>query len=77
MPTIRNIVEKYGNKGLWGKYGLKDAFNPTANWIASDYLGIDQGPIVMMIENFKNGFVWKYTMKDPIIKKGLAILFKY
>jgi len=77
IPTIRNILSKYGNKGLWGKYGFKDAFNPTADWIGTDYLGIDQGPIVIMIENFKNGFVWKYTMKDPVIKKGLDVLFKY
>ena len=77
IPTIKNILHKYGKEGLWGKYGFKDAFNPTANWIGTDYLGIDQGPIVIMIENYKNGFVWKYTMKDPIIKKGLEKLFNY
>lgn len=77
IPTIKNLLNKYGYKGLWGKYGFKDAFNPTANWFAADYLGIDQAPIVIMIENLKNGFVWTNTMKDPIIKRGLEKLFNY
>lgn len=74
LPALKNMYSKYGEKGLWGKYGFKDAFNPTLNWFASDYLGIDQGPIVIMIENYRNGFVWKHCMKDSIIKKGLEIL---
>ena len=74
IPTIMNFKEKYGDKGLWGKYGFKDAFNPTLNWFDNDYLGIDQGPIVIMIENFKTGFVWKYCMNDPVIKKGMEKL---
>lgn len=77
LPTIKNLLNKYGKQGLWGEYGFKDAFNPTANWIAKDYLGIDQAPIVIMIENLKNGFVWKYTMKDPVISNGLKVLFNY
>jgi hypothetical protein len=48
-PCIKNIYEKYG-KGLWGKYGLKDAFNPTAGWY-DPIISIDEGPIVIMIEN--------------------------
>ncbi|MFH0735214.1 MAG: glucoamylase family protein [bacterium] len=73
-PTIINMYEKYGNKGLWGKYGFVDAFNPTAGWFAKDYIGIDQAPIVLMIENYRNGFVWNYCKKDPVIKKGLEVL---
>jgi len=74
IPTLYNMYEKYGKKGLWGKYGFVDAFNPTVNWFASDYLGIDQAPIVLMIENYKTGFVWKYCMKDPVIIEGLKRL---
>lgn len=74
IPTLMNMYKKYGSQGLWNKYGFLDAFNPTLNWYNSDYLGIDQGPIVLMIENFRNGFVWKYVMKDPIIQKGLKAL---
>lgn len=74
VPTIQNLYSRYGEKGLWGKYGFKDAFNPTAGWYDPDYLGLDQGPIVIMIENYKSGLIWKYSMKDPVIKKGLRLL---
>ncbi|MCK9398631.1 MAG: hypothetical protein M0Q51_01380 [Bacteroidales bacterium] len=70
LPTIKSIIEKYGEK-LWGRYGFYDAFNPTANWINDDFIGIDQGPMLIMIENFRTGLVWNYMMKDPVIQKGL------
>jgi hypothetical protein len=77
IPTARNLVEKYGDK-IWGKYGFLDSFNLTANWVDSDYLGIDQGPMLMMIENFRTGLVWEYVMKDEIIQTGLERLgFEY
>ncbi len=71
IPALINMKNKYGDKGLWGKYGFVDAFNPTAKWFDKDYLGLDQGPIVLMIENYSTEFVWKYMMKDEIIQKGL------
>jgi hypothetical protein len=74
IPTLINMYQKYGARGLWGRYGFVDAFNPTVNWYDSDYLGIDQGPILLMIENFRTGLVWKYCMKDPVIQKGLKRL---
>lgn len=70
LPTIKSMNIKYGKK-LWGKYGYYDAFNPTANWVDDDFLGIDEGPMLMMIENFRTGLIWNYEMKDPIIQKGL------
>ncbi len=77
LPTIRNINQKYGST-IWGKYGYFDSFNPTANWVNNDYIGIDQGPMMIMIENFRTGLVWNYVMKDPIIQKGLNRLgFEY
>ncbi len=74
LPTIENFYNNLGSKGLWGKYGFVDAFNLTAGWYDKDYLGIDQGPIVIMLENYRTGFVWKTIMKDPIIKNGLKSL---
>lgn len=71
IKTLKNMYSKYKDKGIWGKYGFVDAFNLTVNWFDKDFLGIDQGPIVLMIENFRNDFVWKYIMKDKLIKKGL------
>jgi hypothetical protein len=78
IPALKNMYDKYGDKGLWGKYGLKDAFNLTVDWFDKDYLGLDEGPIVIMIENYRTGLVWKYAMKDPVIQKGLTKLgFEY
>lgn len=74
IPTLMNLKYKYGEAGLWTKYGFQDSFNPTAGWTASDRIGIDQGPIVLMIENYKNDFVWKYFMKDKLIINGLQRL---
>jgi hypothetical protein len=73
LPTIKSMNAKYG-KQLWGKYGYYDSFNPTAKWVNNDFIGIDQGPMLMMIENFRTGLVWDYVMKDPIIQKGLTKL---
>ena len=70
LPTIKSLNKKLGKK-LWGKYGYYDAFNLTAKWFDDDFLGIDEGPMLIMIENFRTGLVWNYVMKDPIIQKGL------
>jgi hypothetical protein len=74
IPTINSFNEKYAEEGLWGPYGYYDAFNLTAGWYDKDYIGIDQGPIVLMIENFRSGMIWKYVMEDPIIQQGLRRL---
>jgi hypothetical protein len=70
LPTIKSIIEVNGDK-IWGKYGFYDAFNQTAGWVNDDFVGIAQGPMLIMIENFRTGLVWDYVMKDPIIQKGL------
>jgi hypothetical protein len=70
LPTIKSINEKYGEK-IWGRYGYYDSFNPTAEWVDNDFVGIDEGPMLIMIENFRTGMIWNYVMKDPIIQKGL------
>jgi hypothetical protein len=73
LPTIKSINERYGDR-LWGKYGYYDSFNLTANWVNDDFIGIDQGPMLIMIENFRTGLVWDYVMKDSVIQKGLSTL---
>lgn len=74
IPTLRAMFQRYGHKGLWGRYGFVDAFNPTVGWFDNDYLGIDQGPILLMIENFRTGLIWEYSMRDPVIQTGLKRL---
>lgn len=77
LPTVRSMNERMGN-AIWGRYGYYDSFNLTANWVNSDYIGIDQGPMLIMIENFRTGLVWNYVMKDPVITEGLEKLgFSY
>ena len=77
IPAVKAMRNKYGDS-LWTKYGFVDAFNPTYitsstphGWFDKDYLGIDQGPIVLMIENHRNGFVWKMMKKNKYIVEGL------
>ena len=70
IPAIHEMQALYGDK-LYSKYGFVDAFNPTLDWFDADYLGIDQGPIVAMIENHRSGLVWKTMRKNPHIVRGL------
>ncbi len=74
LPTLMHFKDEFGHRGLWDRYGFVDAFNLTADWYGKDYLGIDQGPIILMIENFRTEFVWKFMMKDSIIINGLKRL---
>lgn len=74
LAAIAAMRDRYGDRGLWGEDGFKDAFNPTADWIADDELAIDQAPIVLMIENWRNGFVWRHMMRDAVVRRGLDVL---
>ena len=59
---------------LWGMYGFYDAFSETDNWYPKKYLAIDQGPIVVMMENYRSGLLWKLFMSCPEVKTGLKKL---
>lgn len=63
---------------LWGDYGFKDAFNLNTRWFADSYLAIDQGPIVVMIENYRTGLLWNLFMQNTNVQAGLTKLgFSY
>jgi hypothetical protein len=66
----------YKNKKdkIWGEYGFYDAFSETDNWYLPHYLAIDQGPIVVMMENYRSGLLWNLFMSCPEIKLGLKKL---
>jgi len=85
IPAIREMSTRYG-ANLYSTYGFLDAFNPTlrdteqlkhgrvvpgVGWFDVDYLGIDEGPIVAMIENYRSGLVWKTMRKNAHIVRGL------
>lgn len=74
LQALKTMYNNYcvgSETRLWGPYGFKDAFNPKNNWYGTDYIGIDQGPIVLMIENYFTQSVWKSFMKSPYIQLGL------
>lgn len=89
LPALMAMQAKYGEK-LYTRYGFKDAFNPSftftdagsrsgtvdpqLGWIARDHLGIDQGPILAMLENHRSGLIWKTMRKSPHIRNGLKKL---
>jgi hypothetical protein len=73
MKALRHFYYDLGDK-IWGEYGFTDAFSEQHNWYAKSYLAIDQGPIVVMIENYRTGLLWKLFMSSPEIQKGLTKL---
>ncbi len=77
MKALKHFYNDLGDK-IWSEYGFTDAFNETKNWYASSHLAIDQGPIIVMIENYRTGLMWKLFMSCPEIKSGLTKLgFEY
>lgn len=66
------------NDTLWGPYGFYDAFSIHHDWVSNGYLAIDQGPIILMIENFRTQLLWNLFMNDTDVQKGLQKLdFSY
>ena len=57
-----------------GESGPYDAFNQSRNWYTQSYLAIDQGPIIVMIENYRSGLLWENFMKNTEIQQGLTKL---
>ncbi len=70
MKAMRYFYYALGDK-LFGEYGFHDAFNLSQRWFAPSYIAIDQGPIVVMIENYRTGLLWEYFMKNEEVQRGL------
>ncbi len=73
MQALKFFYYTIGDR-LWGPYGFYDAFNVTQGWTATSYLAIDQGPIIIMIENYRTGLLWNLFMSAPEVQNGLTIL---
>lgn len=89
LPALMSMKARYGDK-LYSRYGFKDAFNPSftfteagsrsgtvdprIGWIARDHLGIDQGPILAMLENHRSDLIWRTMRKSPHVRTGLKRL---
>ncbi|MFL5541695.1 MAG: glucoamylase family protein, partial [Longimicrobiaceae bacterium] len=86
IPALREMRRRYGDR-LFQRYGFVDAFNPTltdpalrvqagsivpgVGWFDVDYLGIDQGPILLQAENHRSGLIWRLMRKSPYVARGL------
>lgn len=73
MEALRFFYYKLGDR-LWGPYGFYDAYSPTHQWWANSYLAIDQGPVVLMIENHRSGLLWNLFMQAPEVQTALEDL---
>ncbi len=73
MQALKHFYNDLGDK-IWGEYGFIDAFSESKNWYAKSNLAIDQGPIVVMIENYRTGLLWNLFMSCPEVQKGLQKL---
>jgi hypothetical protein len=77
IPTVKHFAEM--NLGMTGRYGFKPSFNetfvvessPTGWWVTPYHFGIDQGPIVLMVENYRTGLLWNIMRRCPPVVTGL------
>ncbi len=73
MNALRFFYYKLGDR-IWTEYGFTDAFNLSERWFTNQQLAINQGPIILMIENHRSGLLWDLLMNDDEIKRGLTLL---
>lgn len=70
MKALKHFYRDLGGQ-LWGNYGLRDGFNVSENWFDDVYMGLNQAPIVVMIENYRTGLIWNKFMSNPEIQPAL------
>jgi hypothetical protein len=80
LAALKYFYRTYGSD-LWGDFGFRDAFNLTysskgvsGRWFSDGYLAIDQGPIIVMIENYRSGLLWNLFMANPEIQSALTAI---
>lgn len=70
IACLENIRNNYGDT-MWGPYGFSDAMNVGKQWFSDKVLGIDQGPILLMIENYRTGLIWKFMNQNVSVRAAL------
>jgi hypothetical protein len=83
LPATLEMYHRFG-AAIYSSYGFVDAFNASvrrsvgvqsarghSGWVDPDYVGIDQGPILAMIENYRSDLVWRVMRSDPYLQQGL------
>jgi len=75
LPSLRRLNKQYPE--ITNEYGFKCSYNPTftsgkkKGWMSKGYYGLDQGPIIMMIENYRTGMIWRLLRRSPVFVRGL------
>lgn len=75
MAAFKYFYRELGAE-LWGIYGPRDNYNPSQSWLAYHYMGLNQAPIVAMVENHRTGLLWRSFMANPEIGAMLKKLVK-
>jgi hypothetical protein len=70
MAALKHFYRDLGDP-LWDVYGPRDAFNLDTNWYSPIYMGLNQAPITVMVENYRTGLIWRLFMSNPEIKPML------
>jgi hypothetical protein len=73
MAAFKHFYRELGAE-LWGIYGPRDNYNPTQSWLSAHYMGLNQAPIVAMVENHRTGLLWRAFMSNPEIGEMLKKL---
>jgi exo beta-1,2-glucooligosaccharide sophorohydrolase (non-reducing end) len=73
MAAFKHYYRDLGAE-MWDIYGPRDAYNPTHNWVSPIYMGLNQAPVTVMVENYRTGLVWKNFMANPEITEMLRKL---
>jgi hypothetical protein len=71
MAALKHFYRDEGS-WLWDIYGARDAFDAHEHWVSPIYMGLNQAPITVMIENYRTGLIWKWFMSNPEIEPMLA-----
>ncbi|MDQ2712686.1 MAG: hypothetical protein M3Y24_10735 [Acidobacteriota bacterium] len=75
LAALRHFYRDLGSQ-LWGEFGFRDAFNLQRNWFSGIYMGLNQAPMAIMIENYRTGLIWKKFMANPEIQTMRKQIFK-
>jgi hypothetical protein len=73
MAVLRELLQRHRQR-VWREFGFVDAFCESEDWFADTFLAIDQGPIVVMMENHRTGLLWNLFMAVPEVQEGLRRL---
>lgn len=73
LRAAKAMLKEHGPL-IWGRYGFVSGFNIDQNWYSDQHVGIDQGVILLMIENYRSGLVWKYFMQNAAVKRAMGLI---